>query len=178
MTAFRKPDLSAPRFRAKTTNVLNKKLFERFIKKYPAYADSLDLHQFREIVVEYNGLLWKEVINSREGVELPESLGYLLIAKCDRPKGNNTDFAMSVHYGQKVNHSNWDSDNYLAKICYSNYSLKYRFADRELWSFSPVKQFRSTVSSSFAELYNKYVHLDSSTKLSRLYNTYKKWPQR
>jgi hypothetical protein len=168
MSTFKKPDLSAPRFRAKTTTVLNKKLYKAFLEKYPKHAN-VDLNLFKEIVHTYNGALWQGAIDTRDGVELPESLGYILITKCDRPKKENTDFAASAQYGQKVNHRNWDSDNYLAKICYTNYSLKYRFADRELWKFDPVKQFRKAVSGNFAELYNNYIHLTKNIKLSTLY---------
>lgn len=168
MSTFKKPDLSAPRFRSKSTTVLNKKLHKAFVEKYPKYA-GMDLNLFKEVVSTYNGLMWQGAIDNRDGVKLPESLGYLVIVKCDRPQGENTDFIASIKYGQKVNHINWDSDNYLAKICYSNYSLKYRFADRELWKFNPVKQFRSTVAGSFAELYNNYIHLTKHVKLSALY---------
>jgi len=168
MLTYNAPDLSAPRFRAKSTNLLNKPLHTAFIKKYPEHA-GLDLNLFKEIVSTYNGQLWQGAISNRDGVELPESLGYVLIAKCDRPKKENPDYAASAKYGKKVNHRNWDSDNYLAKICYTNYSLKYRFSDRELWSFNPVKQFKSAVSGSFAEMYNKYIHLTDAIKLSKLY---------
>lgn len=168
MTAFKKPDLSAPRFRAKTKNLLNKDLYKAFIKKYPKY-EGLSHTEFKRVVTTYNGLLQQAVITHRDGVKLPESLGYVLIAKCNRPKSNNTDFAASAKYGKKVNHANWDSDNYLAKICYTNYSLKYRFSDRELWGFTPVKQFRSAVAGSFPELYQKYIHLTENIKLSKLF---------
>jgi len=168
MSTFKKPDLSAPRFRTKTTYLLNKDLFKAFIEKYPHYKD-LDLNLFKEIVHTYNGNLREGAIENRDGVKLPESLGYILITKCDKPKGTNTDYAASAKYGKKVNHANWDSDNYLAKICYTNYSLKYRFSDRELWGFSPVKQFKSAVAGSFPELYNNYIHLNENTKLSKLF---------
>lgn len=168
MTAFKKPDLSAPRFRPKTMTLLNSKLHKEFLKKYPNRA-GLDLKAFKEVVTTFNGLLWEGAINNRDGVALPESLGYILVAKCDRPKKDNPDFAASAKYGKKVNHANWDSDNYLAKICYTNYSLKYRFSDRELWSFDPVKQFKSTVSGSFAKKYTSYIHLNENVKLAQLY---------
>lgn len=168
MTAFKKPDLSAPRFRAKTKNLLNKELHKAFIKKYPKYEE-LDSNAFKQIISTYNGKMQDAVINHRDGVKLPESLGYVLITKCDRPKGSNTDFAASLKYGKKVNHANWDSDNYLAKICYTNYSLKYRFSDRELWGFTPVKQFKSAVAGSFPKMYNKYIHLTENIKLSKLF---------
>lgn len=168
MSEFKKPDLTAPRFRAKTRTVLNKKLYKAFLQKYPEHKN-LDLNTFKQVVTTYNGMLWQGVINNRDGVELPESLGYILITKCDRPKKANPDYAASAKYGKRVNHANWDSDNYLAKICYTNYSLKYRFADRELWKFQATRDFRSTVSSSFAELYTNYIHLTENIKLSTLY---------
>lgn len=170
MAAYNKPDLSAPRFRSKTTFVLNKPLYLAFLEKYPKYKE-LSLDSFKEIVCTYNGALWKGAIDNRDGVELPESLGYLIVAKCDRPKGDNIDFVKSIELGQKVNFRNWDSDNYLAKICYTNYSLKYRFANRELWKFSPSKQFRSTASQRFAKMYTKYIHLTKNTRISALYKT-------
>jgi hypothetical protein len=168
MSTFKKPDLSAPRFRPKSKNLLNKELFNAFIDKHPEY-EGLDINKFKQVVTTYNGLLKQSVIDNRDGVKLPESLGYILIAKCDKPKTANTDFAASAKYGKKVNHANWDSDNYLAKICYTNYSLKYRFSDRELWGFKPAKPFRSDVAGSFPELYNKYIHLTKNIKLHGLF---------
>jgi len=168
MTTFKKPDLSAPRFRAKTTNILTQDLYKAFIEKYPKHKD-VDYNQFKTIISTYNGSIQESVVNNRDGVKLPESLGYLLVAKCDKPKCDNTDYVASAQYGKKVNHANWDSDNYLAKICYTNYSLKYRFSDRELWGFSPVRQFKSTVSGNFPKLYTKYIHLSENTKLSKLF---------
>lgn len=168
MSEYKKPDLTAPRFRAKTTVVLNKKLYQAFLKKYPKY-ENIDLNTFKTVVSTYNGMLWQGAIDNRDGVELPESLGYILITKCDKSKKDNTDFAASAKYGKKVNHANWDSDNYLAKICYTNYSLKYRFADRELWKFKATRDFKSTVASTFPEMYNNYIHLTGRLTLSKLY---------
>jgi hypothetical protein len=168
MADFNKPDLSAPRFRTKTTNLLNKKVYNAFIKKYPKYS-GLKLDEFKKIITTHNGLIQESVINNRDGVKLPESLGYILITKCNKPKKANTDYIASAKYGKAVNHANWDSDNYLAKICYTNYSLKYRFSDRELWGFAPVKQFKSAVAGSFSKKYNEYIHLTETVKLSKLF---------
>lgn len=171
MTSFRAPDLSAPRFKSKKLNLLNKGLFEAFIEKHPEYKGKIDLNDFKSIVMTYNGVIRDTAINFRDGVELPQDLGYLLIAKCNRSEKLNPDFRSSIKYGKVVPHTNWDSDNYLAKICYSNYSLKYRFKDRELWSFVPTKVFRQDVSKNFAEMYNRYIHLTDKLKLSRLYKS-------
>ena len=169
MSKFKAPDLSAPRFRANATNVLNRKLFNTFLKKYSKYKDKMDLSEFKDIVRTFNNNMLVYSVENRDGIELPESLGYLVIAKCDKAKGPNPDHKASIKYKQIVNHRNWDSDNYLAKICYSNYSLKYRFSDRELWGFKPGKQYRQTVSKSFPEMYQNYIHLTKRTRLSKLY---------
>lgn len=169
MSTFNAPDLKAPRFRSKVLNLLNGNLYKAFIKKYPGYKDTIDLKAFKNIVMTFNGNLREAVIDYRDGIELPESLGYLLVAKCDKSKKQNLDYASSIKYGQAVVHRNWESDNYLAKICYSNYSLKYRFADRELWGFKPSKKFRQDVSKAFPENYQRYLHLTDKTKLSKLY---------
>ena len=54
MSKFKAPDLSAPRFRANATNVLNRKLFNKFLKKYPKYKDKLELSEFKDIVRTFN----------------------------------------------------------------------------------------------------------------------------
>ena len=139
--------------------------------KYRLKDCILDKDKFKNIIATYNGMLWQGVIDNRDGIKLPENLGHLLIAKCDKSKkqSENTDYAASAKYGKKVNHANWDSDNYLAKICYTNYSVKNRFSDRELWGFKAVKQFKSSVAGNFGELYNTYIHLTNNIKLGTLY---------
>lgn len=169
MTNFRAPDLSAPRFKKKVMNLLNRELFKAFLERHPEYKGKIELADFKKIVMTYNGVIRQTAIDYRDGVELPEDLGYILVAKCNRSEKLNPDFSSSIKYGKIVPFSNWDSDNYLAKICYSNYSLKYRFRDRELWSFKPTKAFRQDVSRNFAEMYNRYIHLTDKLKLSRLY---------
>lgn len=165
---FNKPDLNAPRFRRTSKNILTKELFNAFKEKYPKY-NNLDEKVFRDIIKTFNGLIWQTTIENRDGVELPESLGFLLITKYHTNKKENIDYANSFKYNKKIIHRNWASDNFTAKICYSNYSLKYRFADRELWSFSPVRQYSRTVSANFAELYNKYIILTDNIRLNTLY---------
>jgi hypothetical protein len=170
MANFKAPDLNAPRFRKKEITVLNSNIFKEFLKKHPKYKGQVDLKSFRKVITKYNENLKNAVIDNRDGIELPQNLGYLVVTKCERPKkGTNINYAATIKSGKYVNHRNWDSDNYLAKICYSNYSLKYRFSDRELWAFTPDKKFRQNVSKAFPELYNKYIHLTSKTRIYQLY---------
>lgn len=167
MSTSYKPDLTAPRFRSTTKNILTKELYESFLEKYPEYQ--ITYQEFKAIVKEYNSQLWNTAIDYPDGIELPQGLGYIILVKCNKPKSKNIDFVSSAKYGQIVNYQNWDSDNYLAKICYSNYSLKYRFKDRELWGFTPVRQFKRKVAATFSDNYQNYIHLTKSVKLFNLY---------
>lgn len=168
MSDFKAPNRKAPRFREKSKVILNKELFEAFLEKHPKYS-SLSLKTFKEVVTTYNGKMWEATLSHRDGVKLPENLGYIVVAKCDKPKTMNTDWVSSIKHGKAVNYSNWDSDNYLAKICYSNFSMRYRFSDRELWQFIPTRNYKTAVSHNFAEMYNKYIHLTKYISLAKLY---------
>ena len=89
--------------------------------------------------------IWKEVIENRDGVELPDSLGYIFIGTCPAAKSVNIDYALSKKYGKVLQNKNWETDGKIAKIFYTNYSTKYRFKNRELWQFTAVRQFKKAV---------------------------------
>src|SRR3954467_4875227 len=135
MKVFKLPDLNAPRFRPKKHNILNNAFCQRFREKYPKHKD-LSNEQIKEVVKTINHSIWQEVINSRDGVELPEQLGYLFIGTCPRKINDNTDYKKSMTFGIKTQNKNWESDQYVAKIFYTNYETKYHFRFHELWGFT------------------------------------------
>jgi len=168
MKEFKAPDLNAPRFRTKRLNFLNRSTLEEFKGKYPYHSD-LELQTFSDIIKLFNGMIWQTVIDYRDGVELPESLGHLFIGTCPTSKKVNVDFKKSKEYGKVIQNKNWDTDNKLAKIFYTNYYQKYRFANRELWGFEPVRQFKRTVASVYPENYQRYVVMNPGVRISTLY---------
>jgi len=167
---FKKPNLTAPRFRPTSKKVLNRKTYEAFLKKHPQHAE-MSLEQFKKIVVTYNEEIWHTVLHHRDGVKLPEDLGYLIGSKYKRKKDARKaiNFGKSVATGEKVLHRNWETDGYAPSLNYTNYSLKYRFKNRELWSFEPTRDFKRTFHRKFAELYRKYIHLTNGMSLATLY---------
>ena len=56
------------------------------------------------------------MIDKRDGVQLPETIGWLFIGTCEQSKKKNIDFAKSVKYGMIVSNKNWETDGKLAKI--------------------------------------------------------------
>ena len=166
---FRTPDLSAPRYRAKVLGLLNNQTIEEFRTKYTRHSQ-IDENIFKKIIKYYNECLWKEVIENRDGVELPDSLGFLFIGTCPAPKSKtNTDYAASKEHGVLVKIKNWETDNRLGKIMYSNYHTKYQFANRELWSFTAVRQFKRAVATSYPENWMRYVVLGDTYRVNDLF---------
>jgi hypothetical protein len=165
---FRAPDVKAPRFRPETLNITNKEFFDKFREKHPKHSGISDL-QIKEIIKAFNETLWETVIETRDGVQLPEGIGYIFIGTCQSAKGKNVDFAKSKKYGVAVSNNNWETDGKLAKIFYSSYASKYKFAFRECWSFTACRNFKRKVAKTYPENWTMYVQIDSNKKMREMY---------
>ena len=165
--ACKKPDLNAPRYRPKKLNLTNIDFYKKFIDSNPKYA-SMDISTFKSIISAFNGEIWKKVVEERDGVELPEQLGYIFIGTCPRKK-SNVDFSKSKKYGTVIQHQNWESDQYAAKIFYTNFETKYRFRHNEMWSFTGIRDFKRTVGQTYPQEWKKYVMVDNLVRVSRLF---------
>jgi hypothetical protein len=163
---FKKPDLNAPRCREKVHTVLNKKFIEEFVEKHPQYKN-LDINDVRKILNSFHTKLWEHAINNRDGVELPESLGFLFIGTCFSPKKYNTDFGSSIKNDTRIRHRNFESDNFLAKIFYTNYAAKYKFKNRDLWSFSAVREFKRGVAKVYPEKWKIFVQVENGKHITK-----------
>ena len=168
---YKKPDLNAPRYRPKKLNLTNTEFYDRFIQENPKYGD-LTIEQFKDIIKSFNGKIWETVISERDGVQLPEQLGYLFIGSCPRKK-SNVDFSKSKEHGIVLQHQNWESDQFAAKIFYTNYETKYRFKNHELWGFKGVRDFTRTVGKTYPQEWKKYIQVDNLIRVSRLFRTQK-----
>lgn len=168
---FKKPDLSAPRYRISRLLLLNKKLHERFIKKFPEHAE-LSCDDFKNIIKTFNTNIWQTTITNRDGVELPEGLGYSFIGTCPSPKKFNTDPIASGKYGVKITHRNFESDNFLAKIFYTNFASRYKFKDREVWRFIGHRNFKRAVAKAYPENWKMYIQVDNFQRIHHLFNKY------
>lgn len=168
MDSFNTPDLNAPRYRPQVYNLLNKKLFRRFRNKYPKYKD-LDDKTLRAIIKSFNQKIYETVVEERNGVNLPENIGWLFVGTCINNKKKNIDFAKSKEYGVKVTNKNWDTDGRLAKIFYSNYAPKYKIKNREFWYFVACRDFKRLVAKTYPENWNMYVTIEPTKKIKQQY---------
>jgi hypothetical protein len=169
METIKQPDLNAPRFRPTRTALLNLSFFRKFRRKHPQYKEYTD-PQLRAIINEHSTLMWNTAVDNRDGIELPENLGFVFIGTCTPSKTkHNTDYATSLTYNKRLKHRNFESDNYIAKIFYTNYAAKYKFRNRELWQLKGERDFTRTVSEKYPENWNRYVKVESFELINRLY---------
>jgi hypothetical protein len=171
-TTYNKPDLNAPRYRPKKLNLTNKEVHKQFLNENPRFG-SITITEFKDIIKSFNGKIWNKVIDKRDGVELPEQLGYIFIGSCPRKKGENTDYKLSGEYGVKIQNQNWESDQYTAKIFYTNFESKYRFKHHEMWAFTGLRDFKRTVAKTYPIEWKKYVQVDDLIKVSLLFRKQK-----
>lgn len=169
MKEFNNPDVKEARFRPDILNVFNPKLVKDFKKKYPKYKN-LDYKLLKEVMRKFNNAIFQEVIDTRDGVELPEQLGWLFIGTCQQSKKTNVDFAKSKKYGVTVTNKNWETDGKLAKIFFTNYAPKHRMRNREFWGFTACREFKRTVAKTYPENWNTYIVVDANQRLRLAYN--------
>ena len=165
--AFKKPNLNLPRFAQKCISLIDNDFLKRFSEKNPDMPN-ITKSEFKSIIRAFNMEITERIIENRDGVELPQKMGYLFIGCCQRPKKENIDFGKSIKYGVKVIHSNIGSDNYLGKIFYSNYANRYTFTNRELWQFKPARLFSRAVAKTFPDYWQTYIVVDSKKKISKI----------
>jgi hypothetical protein len=145
-------------------------MLKEFKEINPVYAN-IDDKKLKEIIRLYNAALIKGVIEYRDGVELPESLGYLFIGTCPPAKSKNVDFSLSKDYGVTLKNKNWETDGHIAKIFYTNWSTKYRFKNRDLWSFVASRTLKRSVSTEYPKNWHKYIKMKNKFRISQMYST-------
>jgi hypothetical protein len=168
MKTFNKPNLNAPRFRPKRVTVLNRETYSRFLKRYPEYKH-LTLADFKKIITTFNEKLQEGIIDNRDGFELPDGLGFIFMGSCPPAHKQNIDVQKSLQYGVVAGHRNWDSDNRLLKIFYTNWPSKYPFQNKQVWSFKANKPFRKAASEAFKKYWSKYIVVDNTKKISEMF---------
>ena len=168
MKTFKQPNVNAPRFRPDVYNLMSKEFFENFRKKHPKYKNKED-KELRKIIKEFNKKIYEVVIDKRDGVQLPESIGWLFIGTCQQSKKKNIDYAKSKKYGVTVTNNNFETDGKLAKIFFTNYAPKHKIKNREFWSFVASRDFKRAVAKNYPENWNMYIVVDATAKLSLAY---------
>jgi len=168
MREFKTPDLSAPRYRPEVSNLLDKEFFDGFKKKYPRYA-KYENSMLKNITKTFNRTVYNMVVDSRDGVQLPDQIGWLFVGTCQQSKKRNVDFSKSRQYGVEVNNNNFATDGKLAKIFFTNYAPKHKIKNREFWSFTACRDFKRAVSKTYPENWNMYLVVENTKAIKEVY---------
>ena len=155
---FSTPDLEAPRYRYKFKETLTLDFIKKFKTKYPQYAHYKD-NVLINAIKAHNRALCKTVVTLRDGVELQASMGVIFIGTCHNTKKQPIAFKKSIELGIKVFHRNWETDNNIGKIFYSNYYSK-MFENKHLWTFTAVRQFSREVAQEYPKKWKMFVSMD------------------
>ncbi len=164
-------DPKGPRYRAQRINTLD----SEWIKTISDSKDCLVKSQekIKKILLLSNKMIADTIVDFRDGIELPEQLGYLFLGSCPQKIRKNVDFKKTNHYLKVIQHRNWESDDYLAKIFYTNYETKYKFKFNDLWGFKACRNFTTLVGVEYPKNWKKYIQVDHSLKVARLYREVK-----
>jgi hypothetical protein len=163
---FRKPDVKAPRCRPGASRLVNKTFLDELASCHPETKD-LGIADVNKILQTMHGKMWDHAANYRDGIELFEQLGFVFVGTCNSPKKYNVDYGNSIKNGSTLRHRNFESDNYLAKIFYTNFASKYKFKNRDMWMFEPTRAFQRTVSKIYPEKWKIFVQVENNRNISR-----------
>jgi len=162
-------DPTAPRFRQEHLDILlvnnwrhsGNEFYSNLKKKYPNLAKYED-HQIKSIIIKFNGYLIEQIVEHRDGVQLPGKLGMMMICTFKR-KSKSVDIYESRKAGKLVYYSNTHSGGYTACIHYSNRykdpnTTKYRrnYVNAEMWGFISDLKFNRCVAKGMKEDWKKY----------------------
>jgi hypothetical protein len=165
-----KVNKKGPRYKAPRFNMLSPTMVKQLSKKEECLVK--DPKKIREIIIAANKAIVDTVLDFRDGIELPDQLGHLFLGTCQPKVRKNVDFKTSMEYLKVIQHRNWESDNYLAKIFYTNYGTKYKFKFHDVWAFKGCRGFTKKVGEVYPENWKKYIQVDHTLKVSKLYRRY------
>lgn len=163
---YNKPDLNKPRYKRDTLRLLNQAFFSKFREKYP--NSTLTNKQLKSIIVTFHQKCIKQVVDTRDGLDLYNGLGFIFVGAC-KIKDKHTDHKLSGELETLIHTKDWDTNQWICKVCYTNYAQKYRFKNASFWGFEPSRTLSRATSEAFKNNHKLYVITDNFKKFNRLF---------
>lgn len=163
----------APRFRVRKMSFPTAEHIKEFKKEFPIYANKSE-KDLRKILAKFHDNVTDEVVKNRYGVTLPFKIGNICIGACPRLVKKNIDRKISKEYLKEIQHRNFPSDGYVAKIFYTNYTKNKAgsFQDSQIWAFQGTRNFTEKVSKGFVQDFKRYIQVENFRKFADVF--YKK----
>ena len=163
---FNKPDRKAKRYRKKTHVVVIYHVMVAIRKKFPQYKHKVTEKDCRYIISNFCTYMKNKVLENRDGVELPEGLGYIMLTSY-KSKKKLINKGESEKHQIKIYQTNLEIDGFKAKVMYTNDKMKYTLLNRDMWRFNGARSFRIDVSSTFRKNWKKFIQLEMGKKICR-----------
>ncbi len=164
-------NLKIPKHVTKKKNFSNTSTFKNFKDEYPEHSN-VETKVLLNIINHFNNVIHNTIINERYGVQLPEGLGIIYLAACDKPDN------LKYYYndGNKIieKKDSLEADELLLKIFYTNNGKGYKIANSQLWGFEACRSFKRKASSNFKYNYRKYIRISKEFKLKAQFENYLK----
>lgn len=151
MRDFVKASVKAPRYRKGYKKISFVKLHKDYLEKH----GQISIDDFKNIVCSFSKFCCEKIVELRDGIELPEYLGQVQI-KSYKEKRKLYDIPTSIKLGKLVTYTNLNTDGYSAKVYYSNIDCEYKFQNREIWKFVPVRELKKIASAAFLKDWKMY----------------------
>ena len=165
--SFKQPNIKGPRFRWKVEKGVDRDFFERLKKVYPDLT--ISKKDVRIILNTFHELCNDVIAENRDGLELLEQLGYILIGKMKVKEFYSKDTTKSIQYNRPLDFTNWESNGWICKIYYSNFASKYRFKNAKFWGFEASRPLKKKVSKAFIKNHTQYIVADDYKRISKVF---------
>lgn len=149
-------DKKGPRFRKPVRNLLNIKFYNKLRKEIP--GSPFSVMEIRKIITTFHEECINVLATNRDGLELPESLGFLLVGGYQTPTTGNY-----------IGLPNWETNRKACRILYTTRPSKYKFKYSRIWGFSPGRQMKKAVSQSFIKNHTIFHSMGSTFRISKLF---------
>lgn len=159
---FRVLDLNAPRFIKKRFDILSHKQFFSGMKEVHPELATYEDRIISKFIIALNKKIATEIVDNRNGIRLPESLGIAVAGACKisvSTAKRNIDYRASNQTGRIILHTNQTSDGYISKVKYSNASEYQPFKNNHMWCFDATRSVTRSLAKVFKQEggYKKYI---------------------
>ncbi len=152
-------DKKGPRFRKPAYPVINQEFHRKVKKELPGLIVSTQ--EIKEIINVFHEVCIETIANTRDGLELPFGLGYIIVAAV---RTNREHFIQEA-----TNYQNWETNQYMCKIFYTNRPSKYKFKFNKIWGFKAGRQLKKAVSQSFSQNHTKFYIMSPLLSISQVF---------
>ena len=174
MTSYKKPSASTLRFRFDTKRVKIQAVKDLLSSGDGLYSDMSNA-DIGKIINGYNKKLRDISMSNYLGAELPLGLGVLFLGSCKVANSRKfINHSASAKAGEIVYSDSSETGGNILKIFYVNSVVRYNLKNKELWSFTATKTFKSVASKYFKENWRKCISISQKQDVSDFFKKDKK----